>query len=310
MNMNSKSLKLSGIVPPLVTPLLDESHLDVKGLEKVINHVIAGGVSGVFVLGTTGELARLSSEIRKEVIEETCRIVNKRVPVLIGITDPSMQETLKLEKLACQFGADAVVLAPPFYYHVEQNELLDYYNEVAKSISLPMYMYNMPSRTHINISIDTVMKATKIPGIIGLKDSSGDLFYFQKLLFLLKDKPEFTVFVGPEEILSQCVLLGASGGVNGGANIYPELFVNLYEASVKRDVDAINKLQDEVTKISSTLYQVGKGNFIKIIKEALHQKGFCEPYMAKPYLPYSEEEKNQISNCLSNCYNNLINAKH
>jgi 4-hydroxy-tetrahydrodipicolinate synthase len=148
------------------------------------------------------------------------------------------------------------------------------------------------------------MKATKIPGIIGLKDSSGDLFYFQKLLFLLKNKPEFTVFVGPEEILSQCVLLGASGGVNGGANIYPELFVKLYEASVKRDVDAINKLQDEVTNISSTLYQVGKGNFIKIIKEALHQKGFCEPYMAKPYLPYSEEEKNQISKCLSNCYNN------
>jgi len=304
MNKNANSFKLSGIVPPLVTPLIDESHLDVKGLEKVINHVIAGGVSGVFVLGTTGELARLSSEIRKAVIEETCRIVNKRVPVLIGITDPSMQETLKLEKLAYQSGADAVVLAPPFYYHVEQNELLDYYHEVAKNITLPMYMYNMPSCTHISISINTVMKATKIPGIIGLKDSSGDLFYFQKLLFLLKDNPDFTVFVGPEEILSQCVLLGASGGVNGGANIYPELFVQLYEASVKRDFDAINTLQDEVTKISSTLYQVGKGNFIKIIKEALHQKGFCEPYMAKPYLPYSDDEKGQISKCLSNCYNN------
>jgi 4-hydroxy-tetrahydrodipicolinate synthase len=141
--MKSDIRKLSGIVPPLITPLLENSELDVEGLERLIEHVIIGGVSGIFILGTTGELSRLSTEVKKSVVKETCRIVKQRVPVLVGITDTSMLESLKLEKLAKEYGADAVVLAPPFYYHVEQDELLDYFYDLASKITLPLFLYNI-----------------------------------------------------------------------------------------------------------------------------------------------------------------------
>jgi len=300
MKKSKKVFELSGIVPPLVTPLNENFELDVPDLERLLDHVIGGGVSGVFILGTTGEIPRFSFQLKKSVIENTCRLVKGRVPVLVGITDTCMQESIRLEQIASQCGADAVVLAPPFYYHVEQNELLEYFREICGQIELPLYLYNMPSRTHIDIEIGTVLKATEIPGIVGIKDSSGDFIYMQKLLLALKGHPGFSVFVGPEEIMAASVLFGASGGVSGGANMYPELFVNLFKAAREKDFETIYSLQDVVTQISNTLYQSGNGNsnFIKILKEALRQLGICKEIMAKPYLPFSDQEKMEIASCL------------
>ncbi len=309
----SRSLQgLNGIVPPLVTPLTLDMQLDVSGFEKLINHVIDGGVHGIFVLGTTGELSRLSYDLRKSVIEHACRIANKRVPVLVGVTDTSIDETIRLEKIAHECGAEAVVVAPPFYYHVEQDELLSYFEELASAMDLPIYLYNMPARTKIHISIDTVLKASEIEGVIGLKDSSGDFFYLQELLFKLKGKKDFKVFVGPEEIMAQCVLTGCDGGVNGGANIFPELFVELYEAAAAGDFQLVKLLQDQVTHLSTALYKVGgkQANFIKILKEALHQKGICGPQMAKPYIPMHESERQEVKRVLKSLALSATEIKH
>lgn len=298
-NFNNE-FQLSGIVPPLVTPLLKSNELDIEGLERLIDHVIEGGVHGIFILGTTGEISRLSTKLKVKVIKNTCRLVNKRIPVLVGITDTSMHETLKLEKVAFESGADAAVLAPPYYYHVEQNELLDYFLEVSETISLPLYLYNMPSRTHIHIDIDTVVKAAISPNIVGIKDSSGDLMYIQNLIYSFSDQGSFSIFVGPEEIMAQSVLLGASGGVNGGANIFPKLYVSLFEAAKNKDLEKVNKLQNVVTQISTTLYRVGshQPNFTKIMKEALYQMGICQPFMEKPYIPFTKQDKEEIAHCL------------
>jgi 4-hydroxy-tetrahydrodipicolinate synthase len=297
----NKLCEIKGVIPPLITPLNENYDLDVDSLERLIEHVIAGGVHGIFILGTTGELSRLDFNTKVSVIKNTLRIVNNRVPVLVGITDTSFHESLKLEKIAAESGAHFVVAAPPFYYHVTQAELLEYYTDLARNITLPLYLYNMPSRTNISIDIDTVEKTVLIPGIIGIKDSSCDFFYLQKLLYVLGKYPEFSVFVGPEEFLAQSVQLGANGGVNGGANLFPELYVKLFNAASENDIDLVNRLQNVVTQISSTLYQIGEGqpNFIKILKEAMYQKGICQPYMAKPYIPYFDSEKLQIAECLS-----------
>jgi 4-hydroxy-tetrahydrodipicolinate synthase len=304
MEQTDKNFSLQGIVPPLVTPLLGRNQLDTDGLERLLEHVIKGGVHGLFILGTTGEISRLSSGIKDEVIRRTCRIVNKRVPVLVGITDTAIYETQRLERIAFETGADAVVLAPPFYYHVEQNELIDYFYEVADAIHLPLYLYNMPSRTNIHIEVNTVVEVAKHPNVLGIKDSSGDLMYIQSLIYEFREKPGFSVFVGPEEIMAQAVLLGANGGVNGGANLYPRLFVELYEAACNSDVALMNQLQMIVTHISNTLYKVGvnQPNFTKIVKEALSQMGICGPYMEKPYIPFSDEDRAKISRCIENIH--------
>ena len=298
-------MKIKGIIPPLVTPLDGPDKLDEKGLLNLINHVTAGGVHGIFILGTTGELSRLSSSLRDVTIRKACDFAAGRIPVLVGISETSMDESLKLETTACEAGADAVLLAPPFYYHVEQDELLDYFIEMADRCNLPLFLYNMPSRTNISISVETVVRAAREPGIVGIKDSSGDMLYLQKLLHALDGIGEFPVIVGPEEILAQSVLSGASGGINGGANLFPELYVRLYEAAVEEDLVTIGRLQKIVIYISSTLYQVGgdRPNYIKILKEALYQMGICNREMAKPYIPFSAKERDQISNCLEEIRN-------
>jgi 4-hydroxy-tetrahydrodipicolinate synthase len=293
---------IEGIVPPLVTPLRDSNELDKEGLERLIEHVIEGGVQGIFILGTTGEMSRLSHELKDEMIHATCKIVGKRIPVLVGITDTSIHETLRLEQIASDAGAEAVVLAPPFYYHVEQNELMDYFTEIADTIGLPLFLYNMPSRTHITIEVDTILKVADHPRIHGIKDSSGDLIYVQNLIYSLNGHEDFSIFIGPEEIMAQSVLLGAEGGVNGGANLYPKLFVEMYRAARERNISVVNDLQLIITHISNTLYRVGvnQPNYTKIIKEALAQKGICGPYMEKPYIPFSETDRNKIKDCISN----------
>jgi len=300
MTVNSK-IDLHGIITPLVTPLLSNNELDERGLGKLINHVLVGGVNGIFILGTTGEFSRLKSKVKEDIIKTTCRIVKKRVPVLVGITDTSMHESIRLAEIAYNESANAVVLAPPYYYSVDQAELLNYYKQISETIELPLFLYNIPARTNINIDVSTVVEASKLPGIVGVKDSSGDLFYFHKLKYALRDNPDFMVFVGPEEIMAPTVLFGASGGVNGGANIFPELFVKLYNAAKSKDFETIYKLQDVVTRISGSLYQVGKNspNYIKILKSVLSQMDICDEHMAEPFIPFTQEEQIKIENYLN-----------
>ncbi|HRX01189.1 MAG TPA: dihydrodipicolinate synthase family protein, partial [Cyclobacteriaceae bacterium] len=205
MESNLK-LPLRGIIPPLVTPLLNNDSLDLIGLERLIEHTISGGVQGIFVLGTTGEFASLSYKLREELIEYTCQWVKGRVPVLVGITDSAFSESLRLAKIAAKCGADAVVLAPPYYFAAGQPELLEYLQRIMVQMPLPLFLYNMPTHTKVKFMPETVRKAAEIPGIIGMKDSSSDLAYFKQVQYALRDSEDFTFMVGPEEFMAEFVL--------------------------------------------------------------------------------------------------------
>lgn len=294
-------LPLKGIIPPLVTPLVSNDSLDYEGLERLTEHVIAGGVHGVFILGTTGEFASLSHRLRKILIEETCRIVNRRIPVLTGITDPASEESLDLARFAAEKGADAVVLSPPYYFSAGQPELLEYLNHLMKQMPLPLFLYNMPAHTKVWISPATVEAAADIPGIIGIKDSSSDLAYLKQIQYLLRDMPDFTFLVGPEEFMAEFVLTGGHGGVNGGANMFPSLYVELYHAAVTRDFDKINKLQELVLQISTTVYTVGHyaSSYLKGLKCALSILGICSDFMAEPFHRFKDPERKKIEEALN-----------
>jgi len=290
------SLSLKGIIVPLVTPLSDNHVLDTNGLDNLIEHVIAGGVSGIFLLGTTGEAQNLSNKLRKELIRRTCEKVKGRLPVLVGITDTSVEESIALAAFAAGCQADAVVAAPPYYYTLGQPELLQYYSMLADNIDLPLYLYNMPANVKINIEQQTVVELARNPKIVGLKDSSANGVYFQKLLYTFRDKP-FTLFVGPEEITAETVLMGGHGGVNGGANLYPGLYVNLYKAALNKDFEAISKLQSLVMEISNSIYTIGKygSSYLKGLKTALHLKGICSDFMSEPFQPFEQRERDILA---------------
>ena len=222
MNSDGRLRPLKGIIPPMVTPLASLNALDHRGTEAIIEHILSGGVHALFILGTTGEGPALSYAVRRELIERTCRQVGTRVPVLVGVTDTSYVETLRLAEHAAHSGASAVVAAPPYYFPVSQSDLLRLIEGWARESALPVYLYNQPALTKIDFDPQTVKIASDIPNIYGLKDSSGEISYIKEVLALLGEKPEFSVLVGPEHLLAEALMCGANGGVPGGANIFPK----------------------------------------------------------------------------------------
>lgn len=280
----------------MVTPLTHEHKLDVEGVERLVAHILGGGVHGLFLLGTTGEATDLEYGLRRELVARTCALVAGRVPVLVGITDTVLEESVKMAFFARDCGADALVAAPPYYFAAGQPELLAYYRKLADELPLPLFLYNMPSQVKVMIEVKTVVELSKHPNIVGLKDSSGNIGYFNACLFALKDRPGFLVLMGPEEAMGEAVLMGASGGVAGGANIFPRLFVDLYAAAIAMDVARVRMLQERVMLASSLLYGVGHHNssFVKGVKCALSLMGICSDALAEPREPFNAEDREKI----------------
>ena len=293
---------LRGIVPPLVTPLLDNNTLDVEGLERLIEHIVAGGVHGIFILGTTGEAQSISFALRYEMIKQTARILNKRLPLLVGISDTSLVDSVTLADLAAECGADAVVSAPPYYYATGQAELAEFYEQLIPQLKLPIYLYNMPTHTKVSFAPSTIRRIAENPKVIGFKDSSAGGGYFQSVMHEMRDYPEFSLFVGPEEMMAESVLMGAHGGVNGGANMFPKLYVELYNAAVAKDVDKVRELQHKVLQISSSIYTVGSygSSYLKGVKAGLSVLGICNDFLAAPFNKFDEEHKAKIRAAIEN----------
>jgi len=293
--------KYHGLIPPMVTPLRDRDTLDTAGLERLIEHLLAGGVHGLFILGTTGEGPSLGYRLRRELIEHTCRQVKGRVPVLVGITDTIFIESVNVARWSADAGADAVVVAPPYYLPPSQPELQEYLARLVPELPLPLFLYNMPGLTKVTIEPETVRRAMDDPRIIGLKDSSGSMLYLHRILELLPHRPDWPVLPGPEELLADAVLAGAHGGVNGGANLFPKLYVQLFEAARARDLDRVRALQRLVMAVSENLYHVGRSSaaIIQGLKCALSLHGVCEDFMAEPFQRFHDPERAQVREILT-----------
>jgi len=302
----TQSTVFNGIIPPMITPLKADFSLDINPTERLIEYLIEGGVHGIFILGTTGEFAGLSSAVKRELIQITCQQVKGRVPILVGVTDCSFTESIELAAIAHRSGAEAVVAAPPFYMNIEQEELINYYQKLADIVELPLFLYDMPSHVKINIEVETAVTLSKHPNIIGIKDSSGKIENFQALCEAFRQQPEFKIFVGPEEILAETLLIGGNGGVTGGANLFPELYVALYEAFQKKEYDAVKKFQETILFLSNKLYQHGtyQSSYLKGLKTAMSLEGLCEDNFALPLFPHAFSEKSILSSKLLQVYFN------
>jgi dihydrodipicolinate synthase/N-acetylneuraminate lyase len=226
--------------------------------------------------------------------------VGKRVPVLVGISDTSLVESMHLAEKAFAEGATAVVSAPPYYYAPAQQELIDFYQSLADVLPLPLFLYNMPSHVKVKIEPATLKAIAQHPNVIGLKDSSSDMVYFHSLIQIMKDKEGFSLLVGPEELTAEAVLLGADGGVNGGANMFPSLYVNMYKAAKSRDLDTVLALQQQIMYISNSIYKIGKygSSYLKGVKCTCSLLGLCSDYMALPFQQFNTPERLKVQKVL------------
>lgn len=296
MSTSSSLLKLPlrGIIPPMATPLLAPDRLDHAGLERLIEHLVAGGVHGLFILGSCGEGPSLGYRVQRELVERTVEQVAGRVPVLVGITSASMDDAVELAEFSEDVGAAAAVCAPPFYFPNSQNELVDYFEQLSREVPLPLVLYNMPGLCKTAISLDTVRRLLDSPNIIGCKDSSGDLVYFNHLCGIARERRDWCVFIGPEELVPQAIFAGAHGGVSGGANLFPQWYVAMYAAAARGDYERAAELHQGVLVVSRELYTIcggGAGSVVKGLKMGLAALGICSNIVTRPFRQPTADEQ-------------------
>lgn len=309
MSFQELEQPIRGIIPPVVTPLVASDRLDQAGLERLVDYLIAGGVHGLFILGSCGEGPSISHRVRRELIDRTCAIVDRRISVLVGITDPCHAESLHLAQHAADAGADAVVLSAPYYYPMSQAELVAYTKQIAAESPLPVTLYNMPSLTRTSFALESVQQLVDDPAIVGMKDSSGDLEYFRNLLAIGRQRDDWSLLIGQEHLLLQSLELGADGGVCGGANVWPQAFVQLYEASlattetaIAEQGDVLPHLVDQTDRLAQ-IYRVASESItapsvIKGLKAALAALGLTTAAVAPPLMPLSAVEQTHVASIL------------
>lgn len=297
----SQSRQFHGIVPPLITPLLAADVLDIAGLERLVEHVVAGGVHGLFVLGTTGEGPSLSHAIQRDLVHRVVRLLKDRVPVLVGITDASLAESVAMARSAVESGAAAVVAAPPYYFPAAPEQLVRWARDLADRVPLPLLLYNMPEMTKVSLTADTIRRLTDCPNIVGVKDSSGDMSFFGEVAGIIRDlRPDWSLFVGPELLLPEAHALGGRGGIPGGANLCPRLFVDLHAALVAGDRDRSAAMLAQA-RLLAQLYEVGRmpGRIVVGIKAALAARGICGAAVASSFEQFDDSQHRRVRDILA-----------
>lgn len=284
----------------MVTPLRGRDELDVEGLERLVERLVVGGCAGVFILGTTGEGSSLSYRLRRDLIERVCQLVNQRITVLVGITDTAFIESVHLARFANEAGADAVVSAPPYYLPGGQPELCEWMDHLLEELEMPLFLYNIPSLTKVEFELETVKRAMTHTGVVGLKDSSGKLDYFREIAGLRSSREDWSLLMGPQELLLESLQLGGHGGVSGGANVFPELYVELYQAALRQDQARVDALNRAISSVADALFRVGthSSSIIKGIKCALACLGVCDDFMAEPFHRFRPEARARIQHNL------------
>jgi 2-dehydro-3-deoxy-D-pentonate aldolase len=288
-------LPLRGVIPPVVTPLINDNELDEPGLERLISHLLEGGVHGIFLLGTTGEATSLRYKLREKFVRQACALIDKRVPVLAGITDTSFDGSVEMAHVCKDAGADMVVVAPPYYFPISQNEMRWYLDDLVPKLPLPYLLYNMPSHTKLHMSVKTVEHAKDL-GALGVKDSSGDMVYLFSLIDTFKNSPDFSVISGVELFIPETIFQGGHGAIAGGANMFPRLYVDYYQAAVERDFHRIDFLRRIVMRIYNTIYNVGTftSRYTVGTKCALAVMDICNDYVAHPLRTFEGPQREAI----------------
>jgi 4-hydroxy-tetrahydrodipicolinate synthase len=269
----------------LVTPFERDGKIDFKDLDKVVNHVIEGGVEYVVVLGTTGEPATLSKEEKKLVVRQVIKSVNKRIPVIIGIGGNNTLDVIDTIKNTNLDGISAILSVAPYYNKPTQKGLYAHFSAIAKESPLPIIIYNVPGRTACNISAETIIKlANDHKNIVGVKEASGDMVQIMKII---KNKPSgFQVISGDDALTLPMIYCGATGVISVIANSHPGIYSDMVRAALKHDYKVANILHYKVLDFISVLFEEGSPAGVKT---ALNLQGICGTQVRLPLVESSPE---------------------
>lgn len=284
-----------GIIPAVITPLTAEEKFNEKGMRKLINHLIDGGVHGLFVVGTTGEFYGLTPEEKREILLVTMDETRGRVPVYAGTNGITTRESVMLTQLAEECKVDAVSVLTPLFVTPNQEQLIKHYKSVAASTSLPVILYNNPPKTGVNITAATVAKLAEVSNIVSIKDSSGDLTLTADYIRLTKDRDDFSVLMGRDTLIYGALCYGATGSIASCANVAPRMCVDIYEKYVAGDLAGSLEAQFNLAPLRSAFTI---GTFPAVIKESLILLGIEAGPCMDPAGPMTHDERQKLRQVL------------
>ncbi len=288
-------LVINGIIPAMVTPLDDKERINELMLRKLVNHLIEGGVHGIFATGSQGEFYALSPDEKQLIWGIVVEEVRGRVPVYAGTSAITTSQVIELNRLAEDVGINAVSILPSFYIHPSEKELRQHYYSIADSTRLPVLLYNNPGRTGVNLSPKLVIDLSKHPNIVGIKDSKGDLTQTFEIICGTDD--QFAVLMGRDSLIYAGLLHGAVGAIAATANVVPTLVVEIYNAYLDGDIQRALLAQKKLLPLRLAF---DLGTFPMVVKEALNLIGIYVGAARSPISYLQEAEKNELKTILQN----------
>ena len=280
---------LQGSLVALITPMNQDGSIHYEQLRDLIDWHIESGTDGIVAVGTTGESATLSVEEHLSVIEETVKHVNKRVPVIAGTGANNTLEAIALSRAAEKAGADYTLSVVPYYNKPSQEGIYQHFKTIAEATSIPMIIYNVPGRTVVSMSNDTILRLAEIPNIVGVKEASGKI---GSNIELINSVPEgFAVFSGDDPTGLPFMLCGGHGVVTVAANVAPKLFADMCRAALEGDIATARRLNEQLIPIYNTMFCEPSP---AAPKWGLSLLGKCEPHVRLPLVALTEDGQAKV----------------
>ena len=298
-----------GIIPPVITPFDDDGRFDSESAERLYAFPLDFDVHGLFLFGSSGEGPLLGEDDRLAALKTAVHVVGGRVPILAGVLTPGTEQAIRQARMFAELGADAVVVAPPFYFSSSQDEILEHFRAVHRAVSLPLVAYDIPVTVKTKISLETMLQLARENTIVGMKDSSGDVSGFRRLLLQRPDG--FRMHTGSELILDNVLSQGADGSVPGLANVDPRVFVELYEHWQAGRYDEARDAQERIIRLFDIFLdfdgQLRIGVAIGAMKTAMKLRGVISSNrLCPPFAAVDDDYEHRIANILAE--SNLLEA--
>jgi 4-hydroxy-tetrahydrodipicolinate synthase len=285
-----------GLIPPILSPLHPDDAVDEKSLHHLVEHILGGGATGIFALGSSGEGPLLSLDQRRTIVTTAVQAIRGRGPLLVGIEECSVRKVREVMKALNVPGVDAFVATLPFYGEVSDVGMqLDFFRSIADEAPRPLILYNIPSAVHAVLEPETLFELSKHSNIVAVKDSYGDMARFQRLLRLCS-QGDFAIFQGTQRVAGLSLLAGADGLVPGLANLAPSWFAEMIEAARHQQVEKVLDIQGRIVRLWTL--QTYSSHWLSCLKVAANLLGLCGPTASAPLPTLREEEVARVKGML------------
>jgi len=292
--VSQDNLELGGSMVAIVTPMHADGSVDWDSFEKLIDWHIAEGTDGIVAVGTTGESSTLGFREHDEVIERAVELVNKRIPVIAGTGGNATDEAIRLTRHAKRAGADACLLVTPYYNKPTQEGLYRHFHAIAMAVDIPQVLYNVPSRTGVDMLPETVARLAEIDNVVALKEAKGSIERIHDLIKQVGDGMQ--IYSGDDGTAMESMLVGCKGDISVTANVAPKLMHDMCEAAIAGDRKRAEMLDAKLQPLHTNLFL--EPNPIAV-KWALYEMGYIGPGIRLPMTPLSDHFHEPVREALS-----------